>query len=83
MARRDARNDAALDHLLSQLAWGPMRHGAIARLGQLASDSDDLSQLFGRELRRAARTCLVIENSAHERGEFLVLHSSCLRLDKT
>jgi hypothetical protein len=61
MARRDAIDDAALDHLVGDLALGPVGDGSSRLGGGLAGHGDDGADLLGGDRRRLARTWGIAE----------------------
>jgi len=54
MARGDPRDDAAFDHLVGDLALGPVSDGSSRLIGGLAGHGYDGADLFGSDLRRLA-----------------------------
>jgi hypothetical protein len=61
MARGDAFDDAALDHLIGDLALGPVGDGSSGLAGGLAGHSHDGADLLGGDLRRLARAWGIAE----------------------
>lgn len=77
MARGD-RGDPLLLRLSREIAWRPVgdRHAELR--WRLAGQRDDLRELFGRELRRAAALRLVTDDVQNERLKIVV--ADALRL---
>src|SRR5919112_531046 len=61
MAWGDPFDDAALDHLVGDLALGPVGDGSSRLAGGLAGHGDDGTDLLGSDLRRLARAWGIAE----------------------
>jgi hypothetical protein len=61
MARGDAVDDAAFDHLIGDLPLGPVGDGASGLDGGLAGHGDDGADLLGGDLRWLARAWGIAE----------------------
>jgi hypothetical protein len=62
MARGDAIDDAAFDHLVRNLPLGPVGNGSPGLAGGLAGHGDDGADLLGGDLRRLARAWGIAES---------------------